>query len=96
MRERLKSAPAEEIVAYMISPRLFDEAKTVFPIMSRINQAHTAMLVEQSILPADVGGRILAGLEGKADAEPVRLQALPRNKADTHVCVEGFCRRAVG
>ena len=46
MRERLKSAPAEEIVAYMIAPRLFDEAKTIFPIMSRINQAHTVMLVE--------------------------------------------------
>ncbi|WP_374447010.1 argininosuccinate lyase [Stella sp.] len=95
MRERLKSAPAEEIVAYMIAPRLFDEAKTIFPIMSRINQAHTVMLVEQDILPADVGGRILGGLAKLAEAG-VEALALDPGKEDLYFNVEAALSAAIG
>ncbi len=95
MRERLKSAPAEEIVTYLIAPRLFEEAGTIFPIMSRINQAHVVMLVERQILPREVGGTILAGLARLAKGGVDALKLDP-GKEDLYFNVEAALSADIG
>lgn len=75
MRERLKSPPAEEIVRYLILPRLVVEARTIFPLMDRVNRAHLVMLSERGILQPPVVTALARSLDriGRQGAEALTL-----------------------
>lgn len=87
MRERLKSGPAEEVVRYLIRPRLEGEVESLFAHMGRVNRAHVAMLSERGIIDARSGARILESLVGM-DKRGVSSLALDPNKEDLYFNVE--------
>ncbi len=87
MRARLKAAPAEEIVKYLIAPRLFGDIDDEFRAMSRINTAHVVMLIEEDILSADVGARLLQSLAKIAEGGPKGIPLDPA-KEDLYFNVE--------
>ncbi len=95
MRERLKSPPAEEIVRYLIAPRLFADAAAQFPLMDRINRAHLAMLAERGILARDAAAALARSLTRIAAAGLGALTLDP-GKEDLYFNLEAELIRELG
>ncbi|MBL8699319.1 MAG: argininosuccinate lyase [Alphaproteobacteria bacterium] len=95
MRERLKSPPAEEIVRYLIGPRLFGDAEALFPLMDRVNRAHLVMLAERGILKPAVVAAIAGGLAGLA-ARGIGGMKLDPHKEDLYFNVEAALSAELG
>ena len=87
MRERLKSPPAEEIVRYLIWPRMVAEAGAIFPLMDRVNRAHLVMLSERAILAPAVVAALARSLTRIA-REGVEALTLDPQKEDLYFNVE--------
>ncbi len=95
MRERLKSPPAEEIVRYLIGPRLHGEAEALFPLMDRVNRAHLVMLAERGILAAPAATALARGLAG-ISARGLGAIELDPHKEDLYFNVESALIADVG
>lgn len=95
MRERLTSGPAEELVRYLIRPRLEGEVETLFAHMDRVNRAHVAMLVERGIIDRQAGARILTSLVGMARRGVGALKLDP-GKEDLYFNVEAVVIAELG
>lgn len=68
MRERLKEAPAKEVIEYLIEPGIKSDLELSYERLLEINKAHLVMLVEQEILSAEDGreiGKAITELEEK-------------------------------
>ena len=95
MRERLKSPPAEEIVRYLIAPRIHGDLEPDFAAMSQINMAHAVMLREQGIITAEVARPLLQALRAM-DATGAAAIKLDPAKEDLYFNVEGALIEKVG
>lgn len=95
MRERLKSPPAEEIVRYLIGPRLHGDAEALFPLMDRVNRAHLVMLAERGILAAPAAGAIARGL-ARIAAQGLGGITLDPHKEDLYFNVEAALIAEIG
>lgn len=95
MRERLKSPPAEEIVRYLIGPRLYGDAEALFPLMDRVNRAHLVMLAERGILAVPAAGAIARGL-ARIAAQGLRGMTLDPHKEDLYFNLEAALIAEVG
>jgi argininosuccinate lyase len=95
MRERLKSPPAEEIVRYLIGPRLHGDAEALFPLMDRVNRAHLVMLAERGILAAPAAGAIARGL-ARIAAQGLGAITLDPHKEDLYFNVEAALIAEIG
>ncbi len=95
MRERLKSPPAEEIVKYLIGPRIHGDLGPDFAAMSQINLAHAVMLREQGIITAEVARPLLQALRAMETAGGGAIKLDPA-KEDLYFNVEGALIEKVG
>ena len=95
MRERLKSPPAEEIVKYLIAPRIHGDLAPDFAAMSQINLAHAVMLREQGIITAGVARPLLQALRAMETAGVAAINLDPA-KEDLYFNVEGALIEKVG
>jgi argininosuccinate lyase len=95
MRERLTSDPAEELVRYILRPRLEGEIESLFAHMGRVNRAHVVMLVETGIIDRQAGSRILASLVGM-ERRGVASLTLDPNKEDLYFNVEAVVIAELG
>src|SRR5438105_3742730 len=95
MRERLKAPPAEEIVKYLIAPRMLGDLEPDFAALSQINMAHAVMLREQAIITDKVAGSLLQALAAMDEAG-VRAIKLDPAKEDLYFNVEGALIEKVG
>lgn len=95
MRERLKAPPAEEIIRYLIGPRLFKDAEALFPLMDRVNRAHLVMLAERGILAPPVARALARGLAGIA-ARGLGVLTLDPHKEDLYFNLEAALIADVG
>ena len=75
MRERIKAAPAEEVVEYLFRPRALTSPGRDFRILLRINRAHIVMLVRQDLMTRE-HGRALLGVLSELEASGVESVAL--------------------
>ena len=74
MRGRIKADLAPEMVKYITGPGILADNERSFYNMADINRAHVLMLVEESIIPKEVGAELLKALnkmreEGSAALE---------------------------
>ncbi len=74
MRERIKAAPAEEVVEYLFRPRALTSPGRDFRILLRINRAHIVMLVRQDLMTREHGRALLGVL---SELEAAGVEALP-------------------
>ena len=95
MRERLKSPPAEEIVKYLIGPRIHGDLNPDFAALSQINMAHAVMLLEQGIITRETARPLLRTLR-EMDAGGAGAIKLDPAKEDLYFNVEGALIDKVG
>ena len=95
MRERIKAAPAEEVVEYLFKPRALTSPGRDFRILLRVNRAHVAMLVRQGLLSLDHGKTLLNAL---SDLEAEGVESLPFDPAleDAYLNMEHAIIQRVG
>lgn len=62
-RGKIKKAPADEIVKYLIRPAIETDLERSYNTILDINRAHVLMLKKQNIITADVASKILAATD---------------------------------
>lgn len=60
MRGKIKKAPAEEIVNYLIRPGIETDLSRSYQTILTVNKAHVIMLAEEAIIERDAARKILA------------------------------------
>ncbi|NYB52477.1 MAG: argininosuccinate lyase [Methanobacteriaceae archaeon] len=89
---RLKGHMSSDVATFTSS---LDSDHRIFKADLRCNQAHTTMLMEQGIIPQDIGKKILNALD---ELEKEGVEALDLNPAveDIHMAVENYVTSKIG
>ncbi len=95
MRERLSADYGQEIVQYLVMPRLTGNLEPSYAAMMQINRAHVVMLAEADILARDAAGALLRCLEEMEMAGPACV-ALDPAKEDLYFNMEAEVIRRLG
>lgn len=77
MRERLNADYGQEIVDYLVKPRLTGNLDASYEAMMKINQAHVVMLAERGIIRREVARGLLLCLAEMITAGPACLTLDP-------------------
>ena len=89
---RLKGQMKKEVADFTSSLK-FD--RRIFQADIRCNQAHTTMLMEQEIIPQEIGNKILKALE-ELEKEGVKALELDSAVEDIHMAVENYVTSKIG
>lgn len=77
MRERLSADYGQEIIDYLVKPRLTGNLDASYDAMMKINQAHVVMLAEQGIIQPEAARSLLLCLADMISAGPSCLTLDP-------------------
>jgi len=89
---RLKGQMKGEVADFTSSLK-FD--RRIFQADVRCNQAHTTMLIEQEIIPRDIGEKILKALD-ELEKEGIGALKLDSAVEDIHMAVENYVTSKIG
>jgi len=89
---RLKGQMNKEVADFTSSLK-FDHR--IFQADIRCNQAHTTMLIEQEIIPSEIGNRIIKALE-ELEKEGIKALKLDSAVEDIHMAVENYVTAKIG
>ncbi|BDZ72015.1 argininosuccinate lyase [Methanobacterium petrolearium] len=89
---RLKGQMKGEVADFTSSLE-FD--RRIFQADVRCNQAHTTMLIEQGIIPSDIGKKILKALD-ELEKEGITALKLDSAVEDIHMAVENYVTSKIG
>lgn len=87
MRERLGAEFGQEIVEYLVRPRLTNNLETSFAAMMKINRAHVVMLAEERIIDGAAAATLLRCLR-QMEAEGASCVPLDPAKEDLYFNLE--------
>lgn len=95
MRERLKVQPAQEVIDYLLGPRLDEDSKKNFKPMMKVNKAHVVMLKERGIITGEVFSKIISALLEieKAGVEEISLDP---NLEELYLNIEDTVIKKIG
>jgi argininosuccinate lyase len=95
MRERLSADYGQEIVQYLVWPRLTGNLDASYAAMMKINRAHVVMLAEEGIVERDIAAVLLRCLAEMEAAGPGCVPLDPA-KEDLYFNMEAEVIRRVG
>lgn len=95
MRERLSAEYGQEIVEYLVRPRLTYNLEASFAAMMKINRAHVVMLAEESIIDGAAAATLLRCLL-QMEAEGASCVPLDPSKEDLYFNLEAEVIRRIG
>jgi argininosuccinate lyase len=95
MRERLSADYGQEIIQYLVMPRLTSNLEASFAAMMRINRAHVVMLSEESIIDRRAACTLLCCLANMEAAGPSCVVLDPA-KEDLYFNLEAEVIKRIG
>lgn len=95
MRERLSADYGQEIVQYLVLPRLTGNLDASYAAMMKINRAHVLMLAEEGILEREVARALLRCL-GEMEAAGPGCVTLDPAKEDLYFNLEAEVIKRIG
>ena len=95
MRDRFKELPAQEVVRYLIEPTIKGDLERSYGKILEVNKAHVVMLVEQKIITAETGKRILEVTQDLATRDKSVIEIDP-NLECLYFNIEAYINKQVG